>query len=141
MKAVFQRTSTGILPQCEESLALFDKIPEGSMVLVEFKKKRNYENLKRFFEFINITFDMQDFYENKEHYRKAIQMIAGHFDTLIIVGKDGETTTHYQAKSINFDEMDELEFRPLFSRCITGFLDRYSNGITEQELLTIISFD
>ena len=54
MKAVFKKTETGILPFCNDSLALFDKVPDDSMVMVEYKKKRNYENHKRFFAFLDI---------------------------------------------------------------------------------------
>ena len=141
MKAVFKKTETGILTFCNDSLALFDKVPDDSMVMVEYKKKRNYENHKRFFAFLDIAFDLQEFYEEKEHLRIALQMIAGHYEALIIIGKDGEPSTHYTPKSIDFSAMDEIEFRDMFGRCITGFINRYGNGITEEELLRVIDFD
>ena len=88
-----------------------------------------------------IEYQQKEFYEEKELLRKALQMIAGHYEVLIIIGKDGEPSTHYTPKSIDFSAMDEIEFRDMFGRCITGFINRYGNGITEEELLRVIDFD
>lgn len=41
MKAVFTKDSSGIIPNNEESLALFDKIPDGALVKVEYKNGRS----------------------------------------------------------------------------------------------------
>ena len=141
MKAIFKKIEKGIIPNCEKSEEMLSKINDFELVSVEYVKKRNYENHKRFFVFIDIAFDMQEFYEDKEQFRKAIQMIAGHYEALIIADKHGDTTTHFIPKSIKFDKMDEIEFKALFKRCITGFISRYAKGITEKELLRIIDFD
>jgi len=113
----------------------------GDLCKVEYIKSRNYENHKRFFKFIEVAFDNQDFYDNPEHLRKALQMAAGHYEVLVIQNKEGEVSTQYIPKSIEFEKLDEEEFQELFKKCITAFVERYGNGLTEQQLLRIIDFD
>ena len=142
MEAIFKKLNgNGFYPICENSLAMFDKVPDGALVKVEYIKKRNYENHKRFFKFLEAAFDNQEFYDNTEQFRKAIQMIGGHYESLSILDTEGNATTHFIPKSIAFDKMDEEEFKNLFNKCITGFLGRYGNGIKESELMRIIDFD
>jgi len=141
MEAVLKKTPNGLIPDYTEAKELFDKIPDGSYALVKYVKKRNYENHKRFFKFIDAAFDNQDFYDEKEPLRKALIMLAGWYDELIIINKAGEPETHYIPKSISFDQMDEIEFRDLFTKCITAFLKRYGNGISREQFERIIGFD
>jgi len=142
MKAVFTKISTGILPASDESLSLFDKIPDDAYVMVEYIRKRNYENHKRWFAMAKICFDMQEQFDNSEIFRKHLLMIAGHFDTVIVEHpKTKAITTQYWPKSIAFEEMDELEFRRLFKRCISGFLRRFRIGMTDEEFNEIVKFD
>jgi len=141
VKAIFSKRHQGIFPTGEDGLKLITSMNNGELCKVEFIRKRNYENHKRFFKFIEVAFDNQDFYDNPEHLRKALQMIAGHFDTLVIQDKAGNVTTQYIPKSIEFEKLEEPEFQELFKRCITAFLERYGNGLTEQQLLQVIEFD
>ena len=141
MKAIFTKRHSGIFPTDENGLKLITSMNNGELCKVEFIRKRNYENHKRFFKFIEVAFDNQDFYDNPEHLRKALQMIAGHYETLVIQNKEGEVNTQYIPKSIEFEKLDEEEFQELFKKCITAFIERYGNGLTEQQLLRIIDFD
>jgi len=142
VKELFKKTAQGLIPATEDAQILFDKIPFGDLCKGEYIKKRNYKNLQRFIKFIDAAFDMQDFYEDKEHFRKSVQMIGGHYEELIIIGKKGEEpTVQFIPKSISFDEMDELEFSALFKKCVTGYLGRYGTGMTEEEFMRIIRFD
>ena len=167
MKAVFKKTETGILPCCNDSLALFDKIKNGDLVMVEFIKGRNYQNHKRFMALCRVTFDLQDIQNIDELWRKHVIMIAGYFDLIIVpipprlqkvlnylrqwLGGDmadgiiniieQSFGVHYIPKSMAFDKMDELEFNDMFDKAINAFIDRYGNGLTKDELLTVIEFD
>ena len=142
MNEVFIKTPKGIMPDSEGSLELFDKIPDGEYVIVEYIKKRNYENHKRWFAMAKVCFDMQEQFDNSEIFRKHLLMIAGHFETVIVEHpKTGEVTTQYWPKSLEFSKMDELAFQKMFRKCITGFISRYGNGITEKELMRVIDFD
>ena len=141
MEAIFKKQNGALVPDHMEAAELLTKMPEGAYVKVCYSKKRNYENHKRFFAFLRIAFDNQDFYDDPKKFRQAIQMIGGHYDELIIQAADGSISTHYIPKSISFEEMDETEFQDLFAKCINGFIRRYGNGITEKEMLRLIEFD
>jgi|GEM_PF-3502675 len=140
MKATFKKDNGGLFPDSPEAEKLFKKIETDAMV--ECIKGRNYRNLKRFFELRNVTFDIQDCFECPEIWRKHLIMLGGHFETVIIPDKKGgEPIVQYWPKSINFEEMEELEFQELFSRCVTAFLSRYGRGMTEQDFLKVLEFD
>ena len=140
MKATFKKANGGLFPDSPEAEKLFKKIESDAMV--ECIKGRNYRNLKRFFELRNVTFDIQDCFECPEIWRKHLIMLGGHFETVIIPDKKGgEPIVQYWPKSINFEEMEELEFQELFSRCVTAFLSRYGQGMTEQDFLKVLEFD
>lgn len=141
MRAIFKKSMQGIFPTDEEGRKLIEAMPRDALCKVEFIKKRNYLNHKRFFKFLEVAFDNQDFYDDPELLRKALQMASGWFETLIIRDKNGNVTTHYIPKSIAFDEMDEDEFQKLFKKCIGAFLSRYGNGISEEQILRIVEFD
>lgn len=166
MKALFRKRLGAIFPENEEALKLLNSMNDGELCEVSYSKKRNYENHKRFFAFIDVAFDNQDFYDDKEVLRKAIEIEAGHFEIIItplpewgewilkylkkylggthtnrVIAKLEEAiTTKIVAKSIDFTSMDEVEFRELFQKCITAFLKRYGNGISEAQIMRIIDF-
>lgn len=109
----------------------------SDIISAEIKQARNYENHKRFFSFIDTTFDMQEHFTSKEHYRKWLIMKCGWYDT--IVAPNGNTIfTH---KSISFESMDEIEFRELFSQAIDVFIAELGNGMTDKELMKVIQYD
>jgi len=141
VKAIFSKRHQGIFPTGEDGLKLITSMNNGELCKVEFIRKRNYLNHRRFFKFIEVAFDNQDFYDNPEHLRKALQMAAGHYETLIIQNAEGEISTQYIPKSIEFEKLDEEAFQKIFKECITQFINRYGNGLTEEQLLKVIDFD
>jgi hypothetical protein len=152
-----------------EAEELFKKIPHGEVAKVVYQKNRNYRNHKRFMALVNVTFDIQDGFDNKKTWRKHLQMIGGHYEAVVIQGlspiakkviallnklpipqnlKDPiiklvseEPNIQYWPKSISFEEMEECDFQELFNNCITGFINRYAQGMEEKELLRVIEFD
>jgi hypothetical protein len=108
----------------------------GQVLSCEVKQVRSYENLQRFMVFINMTFDMQEFFDEKEVYRYYLTMKAGFFDTIVTpAGK-----TIFKTKSLAFENMPEEEFREVFSSCIDVFLKDFGNGQTEEDILNVIGF-
>jgi len=92
-------------------------IPYGELI-ADLKKNRNFKNHRRFFAFINQAFDMQDFYDDKKVFRKVLQLKAGFFDE--VISDKGKVI--YLPRSIAWDEIDELEFRPLFTKVVNAFI-------------------
>lgn len=167
MLAMFQKTRFGIHPSCEDSNKLFKKIPDQSLVKIEWVKKRNYENHKRFMAFRDVTFGMQDSFHNDEVWRQQLLLMAGHFELVLtplpekwklvlnylnnylkgpnsvkvieIIEKSFKT--QYMVKSMSYEKMDEIEFNEMFDRAIDGFIKYYGNGISKDDFLRVIQFD
>ena len=137
MEAWIAKTPSGhLVPADDKSRATLREIPAGEIVKVAFKRGRNYENHKRFFSFLQTTFDMQEHFTEMEHYRKWITMKAGHYDMIVVPNG----TTLFQPKSIAFDKMEEDKFKELFSTCIDVFLRELGTGITRDELLRVVDY-
>lgn len=128
--------SGALVPVDEDSEKPISRIGDGEVIHVSFKKSRNYGNHKRFFIFINATYDMQEHFETKKNYRNWMTMKAGWYETC--VAPNGNVM--FLPKSISFDEMDEDEFKELFSSCVDVFLKELGKGITENQLLQVINF-
>jgi len=108
------------------------------VLVAEIKQARNYLNHKRMFDFVNATFGMQDVYTNTEIYRNWLTVAAGWFN--IMMEPNGET--YLFPKSWKFEEMDEEEFKRMFSAAIDAFLgeEKLSAGLTEADVLRAISY-
>jgi len=135
---LFFRLSSDLepIPHDEKTVEWMVKRKPGEIFSFEVKNARNYENHKRFFSFIDQTFDMQEHFENKEIYRKWITMKCGHFDTIVTPKGD----TIFAAKSIAFERMEEEEFKELFSSAIDVFLRELGKDVSEHELMKVINY-
>lgn len=136
MKIYLKKSGYALRASDEEACTWLAKIHEGELVLCDIKRSRNYENHKRFFKFVEITFDMQEHFTEIEKFRRWLQMEAGYFST--IVSPNGEV--RFVADSIAFDRMDEPEFQKLFSAAIDVFLRELGNGLDEVKLMQVIRF-
>lgn len=125
-----------MIPQGSDTLGWMAKRKAGEVISADVKKVRNYENHKRFFSFVNTTFDMQDHFDVVEAYRRWLTMKCGYFST--IVAPNGNTI--FVADSIAFEKMDEEEFRKMFSTAIDVFLKELGNGVSESDLLKAINY-
>jgi hypothetical protein len=137
LKYIFRKKSGALHPSDDESLQMLAKIPEGDEVVIEHKKQRNAGNHRRFFAFVKVTFDMQDDFEDQEVWRKYLEMCAGHFHT-IISPKTGESM--YIADSINWESLEETDFKELFNRVINAFISRYGQQLDQTQLSMVVGF-
>ncbi len=112
-----------------------DKIPFGE-VMADIKKNRNAGNHKRFFAFVKQAFDMQEFYAEREVFRKVLQLKAGFFD--LVISEKGANI--YLPKSISWDELDEIEFRELFNRVVNAFIRDFGDKLNEIQINTILEY-
>jgi len=80
---------------------------------------------------------MQEGFDDPEVWRKFLEMCAGHFNE-VISPKTGEKM--FIAKSIEWGQLGEGEFRELFGRVIQAFIDRYGQGITKEQLDMVVGF-
>lgn len=137
MADIFLMKNYGLLaPADEEAEDIIANMKHGQVVKMKYSFPRNYENHKRFFAFIKVTFDIQDHFDNIKHYRKYIIMKSGHYAT--IQAPNGFVI--YDADSMAFDKMSEDEFKSMFNDAIDAFLSVWGDKITKDELLRVIDF-
>jgi hypothetical protein len=115
MDIYLTRTLAGAAPADEEAKQAFRRWKIGETLKCAVKKPRDYTNHKRYFALLNLTFSNQERYTSFEHFRRAVQIAAGHVDELITL--DGEVVLI--PKSIAYDALDELEFCKVFGEAMT----------------------
>ena len=133
MKTTAIKTRTGLMPTSEDD---YTKIQFGEEVMIEWSKKRNPSNHRRFFKFIGLAFDLQDFYEDKEIFRKWLTMRAGYFDAMVQPNKN----TLFIPKSIAFEKMGEPEFAELFGRCVDVFIDNLCRDLNRDDFMRVLDY-
>lgn len=105
--------------------------------IFDYKKNRSPGNHRRYFAFINTAFDMQDTYDSPEIFRKYVEMLAGHFDT-VISARTGEAM--YWPRSISWEKLDEDAFRKLFNEVVNAFLGWYGKKLSDYQINQLVSF-
>ena len=105
--------------------------------IFDYKKNRSPANHRRYFAFINTAFDMQDTYDNQEIFRKYLEMLAGHFDT-VVSARTGETM--YWPRSISWEKLGEDEFRKLFNEVVNAFLGWYGQKLNDMQINQLVGF-
>ena len=116
--------------------SLCDEIDFTGEVMVDIQKNRNPGNHRRFFAFLKVSFAMQDFYDDKEVWRKVLQLKAGFFDE--VVGDKGNVI--YLPRSIDWSKLDELEFKDLFNRVVNAFLKDFGDKLDDNQINQIVGF-
>lgn len=111
MRILCRKSLGGLQAGDEQAADALRKFAVGVDVWVEVRKARNVRFHRLYFALLSMTFENQERYTNFEHFRKAVQIAAGHVEEFVTL--DGEVLL--QPKSIAFDKMDELEFQVVFS--------------------------
>ena len=137
MPEIYLIKNYGMLaPADEEAEEIIAGMKQGQVMKLEYTLPRNYENHKRFFAFINLTFGIQNHFDNSHHYRKWLIMKSGYYTT--ITAPNGYTI--FDADSIAFDKMDETKFRKLFNDCVQTFINAFGDIIPKDKLDEIVRF-
>lgn len=111
MDTYLKRTLRGWEPADEQAAEACKRFKVGDVVKSKLVKPRNYKHHKMYFGLLTLTFDNQEKYTSFEMFRKAVQIAAGHVEEIITL--EGEVI--FQAKSIAYESLDELEFSVVFS--------------------------
>lgn len=115
MDIFLTRTLAGLAPADAEAKEAVKRWKIGETLKCSVRKPRCYTNHKRYFALLNLTFENQEKYTSFEHFRKAVQIAAGHVDELISL--DGEVLL--LPKSIAYDALDEMDFSKVFAETMT----------------------
>jgi hypothetical protein len=124
------------VPGDEDAIDITHSVPNGKYARMKYVFPRNIKNHKRFFAFLNLAFDAQEFFKNIHHFRKWLIGKAGYF-TIIQTPKGG---TIFDADSIAFDKMDEISFRKVFNDCVQAFIDEFGPKVTQKQIDEIVMF-
>ena len=113
MKSIYmvKQLNGSFLPAHDSDLELARKIKIGDVYRFQYSKPRNYEFHKKFFALMDLVFQNQDNYTDRNELREDLIIEAGFwFEKTNYI--TGEVTR--KAKSINFASMDENEFSELY---------------------------
>ena len=141
---------SGLLPFDQEAAEWFDKVKIGQAVDAEFKLPRNAKFHRRFFAMLNVAFSNYDWPEvetkwgkakcNFELFRKYVTVKAGHYEAALT--PTGEVRA--EPKSISWANMDEEQFRKLYSDVLDvillEFLDNWTDSDMERAIEQMMSF-
>lgn len=133
------KRSDGLLEAWDdETMEALKTIAPASYMVVDYKPRRKLTNHKRWFAYVNHTFEMQDSYDDKDVWRGILQIYGGHCKTVTAANGD----VHIWPESIAWSVFnDEQKFIKMFKRSIKMYLSQHGNGMTEGELLRIIDFE
>ncbi len=110
MDIFLMRTVGGLVAGDEEAKTALRRWRIGETLRCAVKKPRCYDNHKRYFALVKLTFDNQEKYASFEHFRKAVQLEAGHVDWIPSI--KGQLVP--VPRSIDYSTLDELEFNKVF---------------------------
>lgn len=90
------------------------KIKAGEFYEFSYSKPRNYLFHKKFFALVELVYQNQEAYSNKDDLREDLTIDAGFYRvTTNLQGNEVK-----KAKSISFAQMDEIEFNEFYNRFI-----------------------
>lgn len=134
MKISLSKTINGLIPTDAKAIEVYNKIPLGKEILVDYKKSRNVRFHRKLFALIKIIFENQEHYNDENNILNYIKLKTGHFDTLVTHAGD----VAYIPKSIAFENMDDLEFEKFYNKTVDIAFE--IAGIEEKELTRLIGF-
>ena len=119
-----KRADGTIVPSTEMDEQRMKRFKVDTGFRADIKEIRNYGNWKRFRVFINTILENQDKYTNEKDLLVEMKIRVGHYRTHI--KHDGEVV--YIPKSFSFDDVEEKDFRDIFSKCIQVGIDMVCDG-------------
>lgn len=127
---LYKRPDGSMWPADEDAQGYLRKIAAGEVIQASVRKARNYAFHKKYFALLKVGFDCQERYTSPEAFRKEVIILAGWSTTHVHI--DG--TVSFNADSIAFDKMDELEFDKLYQATINVLLQHFVSHMTEDNL-------
>jgi hypothetical protein len=117
-------------PAHDSDLELARQLKVGEVYKFTFTKPRNYEFHKKFFALLDLVFNNQEQYTNRNKHRKDLIKAAG-FTVEETNYFTGEVTE--EAQSISFAAMDEIEFGKLYGQMLDTVIRVYGWEGTDLE--------
>lgn len=131
-------TTGGLIPNYDEDYDEKKRLKIGQIYKVKITQVRNYHFHRKYFALINCAWEYltekQTFFfgENIECFRKTVEISAGNSDKVYSIDRKEWIE---QAKSISFDQMDELAFSNLYDRVKDVLFAVFLKNISEEEFM------
>lgn len=110
-----KRLDGSLVPMDDQAQESLKRIKAGTDCWCEVRVARDPIRHRRYFALLTLTFENQEQYTNFEIFRKAVQIAAGHVEEIITL--EGEVML--QAKSICFEQLDEVGFSKVYTETLT----------------------
>ncbi len=114
MKCIVKKCGYHFEPAYECDQQAFETLKSGNMYKADFRKARNPGHNAKAFVLINLIYDNQEKYANKEDLRTELKMQCGSYYHHVSFNGD----IKYFPKSWSFADMDQTEFEALYDRLI-----------------------
>lgn len=124
-----------LIPADEQSIEIFNKLPQGKVMRCEYKFPRNYKFHKKYFSMLSVMFDMQEHFTNFEEFRFWLTLKSGYYE--MIKAPNGYEL--FRPKSIAFSKMQNDEFEKLYNDTINTFIREFPH-ITKLELERVLEY-
>lgn len=134
MLGYFKKIGGALIPDDDATVDQLQKLKVGEVVRVEYKRPRNVKFHRKFMALVNLVFDNQEKYNNREALLTELKLQVGHYEEHITLG--GKVV--YQPKSISFASMDEDEFTQFYSKVVDVVLRYFLTGMDEDELNSMV---
>lgn len=136
-----RRKGFSLVADDRDALDFIQKCKEGQGVIVEAKRPRNYDFLKKYFALIKTAFRLWDCPNTRggaksyKAFRGEIIVLAGFRET--VVKLDG--TLKFIPESISFASMTEDDFADLYSKSVDVILSHVLTNYSRSDLDAAIS--
>lgn len=139
MKIHVKKFNKAFTPVLDEDWEIFNKLSVDDTFYFEIKKVRNTLLHRKFFALLKIGFNnLPEQYEsicpNKEIFRSQMLIMAGHCK----VYYDWDGVEHIEAKSINFETVDNIEFSKIYSDVLNVMLRKVFINCDEHDIESML---
>lgn len=134
---LIKASTGGFYPANTDSRDTACRLKIGETYKFKCSKPRNYAFHKKYFALLNLAFENQEKYETFEHFRDAVTMQSGWYETHVSL-RDNELIC--KPKSISFSKMDEMEFGKLYDKTINVILKYVMRGSSLEEIERVLQF-
>lgn len=118
-------------PACPESEKWARTIAIGDHVFVDHRRPRNIKHHRLFFALLNKVFANQEHFKSVDELRFALMIRLGRVKEIRLKGSE----VHLMPESINFESMDQDEFRELFESAVNFILTEVIPGLDRDDLM------
>jgi hypothetical protein len=135
MKIHVRKFNKAFTPVTDDDWNIFNKLSPDEEFYFDIKKVRNPLLHRKFFALIKIGFNnFPEQYEsitpNIEVFRSQMLVMAGHCR----VYYDWSGVEHIEAKSINFETVDDIEFAQIYSDVLNKMLQKVFINCDERDI-------